>query len=148
MALVCVLAVQAQDSTSTINADGMKALYNSGEAFKLLDVQTMEEHMDYGFPPKSMCVPLKLQDSVTKEWSDNSEFLEQIKRRIKPDETIVLLCSSGKRAASAARILAEAGYSKLMVFENGIHGKETETGEFLPGWIDTDLPFVNGMLNE
>lgn len=142
----CISTAQQTTEVSVIDAAGMEELYAANEQFSLLDVQSMEEHVDYGFPPKSMCIPLRLQDPVTREWRDNPEFLAQVEKRLTREEKIVVLCTTGERARRAAELMAEAGFQQVYVFRHGIHGEEVD-GEFKPGWIDSELPFVRGVLN-
>jgi len=147
IALCSFVSAQEESTVPIITAADMQALYEAEETFVLLDLQTSLERQEYGYPPESICIPFKFQDPVTKEWSENESFLSRVKDRFKPTDRIILLCGQGIRSAEAAQILAKEGYENISIFENGVHGRETDDGELLPGWVEFDLPFVQGFMN-
>lgn len=71
----------------------------------------------------------------TYAFADNPKFLRDIKAKLKAkglgkDDTIVLMCTLGKRAAKATGTLAKAGYKKVYVVVDGYKG-----------WQAADLPW-------
>ena len=85
------------------------------EGVKILDVRTPEEFVFTGHPPMAWNIPFAF---LAYEWSDekkafpwglNKGFVEAVKERFEPDDTILVSCRSGGRAAMAINQLAAAG---------------------------------------
>jgi rhodanese-related sulfurtransferase len=93
--------------TPHITCAEYKARFKEGkEAHLLLDVRTADEYRS-GFIPGS--VNVSLQD------------LMQNLAKIPKDRPVVIYCRSGNRSATAAQMLAQAGYSDLHDLGGIIH---------------------------
>lgn len=68
----------------------------------LIDVRSRLEFF-FGHVPGAICIPLR---------KINAETLQS--RGIPRDAGIVVYCASGSRSAMAARVLKEAGFTKVM----------------------------------
>lgn len=55
---------------------------------------------------------------------------------------VILICRSGERARTAARLLREAGYMDVSVVEGGFEGPLGRDGVRRGGWKDSGLPWV------
>jgi rhodanese-related sulfurtransferase len=103
LALAAVAAACAREDAaagSPIDPAELAARLASGTAPVILDVRTAEEFAD-GHIPGALNVPVA-------EFSDRLAALE-----LAPAAEIVVHCQSGRRAATAEAILAEAGYTNV-----------------------------------
>lgn len=82
----------------TVSTEEFKSLLSDPDSVLLLDVRTADEfaqaHID-----GAVCVC----------WGD-SDFLRQVQEVVPPGIPVAVYCRSGRRSASAASVLAEAGY--------------------------------------
>ena len=87
------------------------------EGVKILDVRTPEEFVFTGHPPMAWNIPFAF---LAYEWNDekkafpwglNKGFLEAVQEPLRPDDTILVSCRSGGRAAMAINLLAAAGFT-------------------------------------
>jgi rhodanese-related sulfurtransferase len=95
---------------------------------KILDCRTPEEYVFVGHPPMADNIPFQLW---TGKWDgnkkayllkDNPDFLAKIREKFKPENTILVICSSGGRSAKAVDKLAEAGFKNVYNIINGCDG--------------------------
>ncbi len=127
-------AVMPRDAYAVI-----KAVPNA----RLIDVRTRPEWDYVGHVPESSL----LEWNVYPDGRRNPEFLAQL--RIKaPDleAPVFFLCRSGQRSDGAARMAAEAGYSKAFNVLEGFEGDRDVHGQRgrLGGWRKAGLPWVQG----
>ena len=98
----------------------------------LLDVRTEDEWNTVGKPDtkdlgiKSFFVTI----------STDSNFLEDIKRKINKNEQVLVMCAAGGRSIVAANLLANEGYNTINVTD-GFSGNGQD-----PGWKKLGLPSV------
>ena len=59
-------------------------------------------------------------------WSMNPEFLDMVKARFAPEDTILVTCRSGGRGAMAVNMMAAAGYTKAYNILDGMEGDEVK----------------------
>lgn len=79
----------------------------------------------------------------------NVQFVEYMKRHYKTGDTLVLLCRSGHRSATAANALAEVGFTNVYSVVDGFEG-DTITDKGSPhfghrlkdGWRNAALPWT------
>ncbi len=125
------------------------------ENVKIIDVRTPEEYAFIGHPAMAWNVPLVF---LTYEWDDkskrqkmklNEDFLEQVKKIIKPTDTILVSCRSGQRSAPAANIIAKAGFKKVYSVVDGFEGDKVKDPESVfvgqrmkNGWKNSGLPWT------
>lgn len=79
-----------------------------GEGVQLLDVRT-EQEWNAGHLEKAVRVP------VTEEG-----FVEKAKAALDPTKPVLVYCRSGNRSEKAAKLLREAGFSKVHELQGGI----------------------------
>ena len=69
------------------------------------------------------------------------------KKGLSKDDTVILMCRSGKRSASAVNTLAENGYTKVYSVVDGYEGDKVKEGEnkgkrMKNGWKNAGLPWT------
>jgi rhodanese-related sulfurtransferase len=134
------------------------------EGVTILDVRSFEEYVFAGHPEMAKNVPLaflkyerppadappvqlgKLPPGFSVE--PNAEFLPEVKSFCDPDETILVLCGSGGRAAKACDMLAKAGFTSVYNIVNGFTGElvldptDPDFGKSKDnGWMAVGLPW-------
>jgi rhodanese-related sulfurtransferase len=83
---------------------------------------------------------------------DNKDFVAGIDKALADkglgkDDTVILMCRSGKRSAKAADMLAAAGYGKVYSVVDGYEGDKAKEGEHkgqrvVNGWRNSGLPWT------
>ena len=102
---------------------------------KVLDVRTFEEYVLIGHAAMAANIPLAFPtykwDAEKGNYSvvGNSDFLGQVNKRFKPDDTILVMCRSGGRSAMAVNALAKAGFTKVHNIIDGFEGDKVEDPE-------------------
>ena len=142
----------AQEAAGFLGNNASKALF--------LDVRTPAELMFVGTPTMADAnVPYMVQPDFP-AWDDakgtlklenNSDFVSEVRRRLSekglgPDSTIVLICRSGDRSASAANLLADAGLKNVYSVVDGVEGDLAKDGpkagqRAVNGWKNAGLPW-------
>jgi len=104
-------------------------------------------------------VPLVFMDSTAWEdkkhrykRKDNKNFVADVdarlgKKGLTKDDTVILMCRSGKRSAKAADMLAAAGYTRVYSVVDGYEGDKAKEGEnkgkrTVNGWKNSNLPWT------
>ena len=69
------------------------------------------------------------------------------KKGLSKNDTIILMCRSGKRSATAANTLADNGYTKVYTVVDGYEGDKLKEGEskgkrMKNGWKNSGLPWT------
>ena len=69
------------------------------------------------------------------------------KKGLSKNDTVILICRSGKRSASAANILADNGYTKVHTVVDGYEGDKLKKGpnkgkRMKNGWKNSGLPWT------
>lgn len=106
----------------------------------LVDVRTSAEVKFVGCPENSLHQPWM----EFPEMKPLSGFVEAVREKAgQQDRPILLICRSGQRSMSAAKALAEAGFSKLINVEEGFEGDLDENGRrnLKNGWRFHGLPW-------
>lgn len=113
-------------------------LVTSGRA-TLIDVRTIEERSFVGRVPGSKHVAWATGTAMTR----NPHFVRQVSAIAGSDTTLVLLCRSGKRSASAAEALTKAGFARVFNIAEGFEGDLDKNGQRgrVDGWRFRDLPW-------
>ena len=128
---------------------------------KILDVRTPEEYLFVGHPEMAWHVPLLLQ---THQWDaarkrlimrPNPDFVSEVKRIVKPTDTLMVICRSGGRSASAANLLAKAGLKNVYTVTDGMEGDKVEDPQnvfngkrMVHGWKNSGLPWTYDLAPE
>ena len=115
------------------------ALVEAGLA-KLVDVRSAEERKFVGHVPDSLHVAWATGTALTR----NPRFARELEAKVKKDETVLLLCRSGKRSALAAEVAAKAGFTNVFNVLEGFEG-ELDANQHRgggDGWRFHGLPWV------
>ncbi len=106
----------------------------------LLDVRTENEWKTLGKPnaedlnSKTFFVTVSFDLS---NWQvPDPNFVENVKKNISKDKTILVMCAAGGRSLIAANLLKAEGYSALNV-SDGFSGNGQD-----PGWKNSGLPSI------
>ena len=172
-ALAVSPGIQATDDWSTLHAKKQTKLglyMTAQQAYDhtmanmdetlFLDIRTPSELNYLGAPTvMDAHVPTVIMDISA--WNDkkhrynraeNRNFIADVgaqlkKKGLSKNDTVILMCRSGKRSASAANMLAEAGYTKVYSVVDGYEGDKAKDGEHkgqrtVNGWKNTGLPWT------
>ena len=125
------------------------------EGVKILDVRTPEEWVFTGHPPMAANIPLAFLSYVWDDekkgfsWSLNPDFVDLVKERYSPDDTILVSCRSGGRGAMAVNAMAGAGFTKAYNILDGMEGSTVEDADSVfdgmrvkNGWKVSGLPWT------
>ncbi len=80
---------------------------------------------------------------------DNPDLMGKVAARLKPSDTIYVMCRSGGQSANTGDMLAEAGYTKVFKVVDGIEGdKIKDEGSYFNGkrmrngWKNSGTPWT------
>ncbi|MGA7689091.1 MAG: rhodanese-like domain-containing protein [Jiangellales bacterium] len=125
----------------------------------ILDVRTFEEYLFVGHFEFAKNVPLVFPRFDPKGPSmpgrppgcsgvENPDFLPAVQKVFGPTDTILVMCSTGGRAAMAVNSLAQAGYAQVYNIVHGFEGDRIEdpgsvfAGKHMRnGWKNAGLPW-------
>lgn len=147
---------------TAVDAHEMKK--SMGEKALFVDLRTHGELYALGM---ATGVDANVQyELLTEKWSEKGNF----KRRFNPDflaamdglvakkgmgkdDTIILICRSGKRSAKAASLMAKAGYTNIYHVVDGYEGDKAKEGphkgqRIVNGWKNAGLPWSYTMREE
>ena len=111
-------------------AEAYNMWLKSPEAVGVLDVRSPAEYFFVGHAPMAVNIP-----SVFFEWDeslgsmkevDNIQFESQVSRRFQKNQTILIMCRSGSRAATAVNRLAEKGFKNVYNITDGFEGDKVK----------------------
>ena len=109
-----------------------------------LDVRTTREYVN-GHPLNAWNIPVLMRDSSSGKMTPNDRFLPVAEANIPRDSVLVVGCRSGRRSALAARMLVEAGYTRVHNMLGGFHGKKDSSGNVaIEGWALRGFPTESG----
>ena len=115
-----------------IKSSEIKKFIDSNPNTVLLDVRTEEEWNTVGKPDtKNLGI-----ESYFITISQESNFLENVKKNIDIKKQVLVICAAGGRSIIAANLLAKEGYNTLNVAD-GFSGNGQD-----PGWKSLGLPSV------
>ena len=103
---------------------------------KYLDVRSIPE-FQAGHPEGAFNIPLMHTDPRTRQMRPNGDFLAVVRANFPPDTPMVIGCQMGGRSATAAEILATAGYRDVTNVLGG-YGGAPQFGH--TGWVQAGLP--------
>ena len=115
------------------------ALVQAGAAV-LVDVRTAEARKFVGQVPGSAHVAWATGTALTR----NPRFVRELEAKVKKDETVLLLCRSGKRSALAAEAATKGGFTRVFNVAEGFEGELNDAqqrGRF-DGWRFRGLPWA------
>ena len=106
----------------------------------LLDVRTDNEWKSLGKPKAEDLNSKTYFVTVSPDLSNwqvpDPKFVENVKKNINKDKTILVMCAAGGRSLLAAKLLEAEGYSTLNV-SDGFSGNGQD-----PGWKNLGLPSI------
>ena len=106
----------------------------------LLDVRTENEWNSLGKPNAEDLNSKTFFVTVSPDLSNwqipDPNFVENVKKNINKDKTILVMCAAGGRSMIAANLLEAEGYSALNV-SDGYSGNGQD-----PGWKNLGLPSI------
>lgn len=105
----------------------------------LIDVRTFEELVYVGTVPNSIHIPWAIGTHMTR----NPRFIKELERKFQKQQTLLLICRSGKRSAQAAEAATKAGFTQVFNVSEGFEGdlsEENQRGK-LGGWRFHQLPW-------
>ena len=124
----------------------------------IVDVRTPEEYDFLGHPNMAPNVPVQLWagkfDAQKKAFPlvDNPKFVEAMKQRYKPADTLILMCRSGHRSVVATHKLVEAGFTNVYNMVDGFEGDKIadkaspDFGKRLKdGWRNSKNPWTQDL---
>ncbi|MCE6957567.1 rhodanese-like domain-containing protein [Cereibacter sphaeroides] len=128
----------AEGSAGDLSPRAAWDLVTSGSA-TLIDVRTTEERSFVGRVPGSEHVAWATGTAMMR----NPNFVRQVSAIAAKDTTLVLLCRSGKRSASAAEALTKAGFARVFNIAEGFEGDLDDNGQRgrIDGWRFRGLPW-------
>ena len=115
-----------------IKSSEIKKFIESNPDTVLLDVRTEDEWNTVGRPDtKDLGI-----ESYFITISQDSSFLENVKKNIDKKKQVLVMCAAGGRSIVAANLLANEGYNTLNV-SDGFSGNGQD-----PGWKNIELPSI------
>jgi rhodanese-related sulfurtransferase len=136
-------------------------MWQADPDLKILDCRTPEEYVFVGHPPMAVNIPFAFQsfewDAERQgfRWDLNPEFVAAVTRWARPDETILVSCRSGGRAAMAIDMMAKAGFTKAFNILDGMEGAKVKDPESVfdgmrmkNGWKNSGLPWTHELDRE
>ena len=122
---------------------------------KIIDVRTPEEFMWVGHAPIAWKIPFV---AVTYQWDADKkqfpvhplpDFLARVRQVATPDDTLMVMCRSGGRAAMAINLLAQAGFGKVYNIIDGMEGDAVQDPDSIfngrrlkNGWKNSGCPWT------
>ena len=125
------------------------------ERIKVLDVRTSIEYAVNGHAEMAANIPVAFQSykyDINKgdyPVAVNTEFVANVAKRFKLDDTILAMCRSGTRSAIAVNFLAKAGFTNVYNIIDGFDGDKVEDPESIwygvrrrNGWKNSVVPWT------
>lgn len=106
----------------------------------LIDVRTAAEWQFVGTPRTPAGDPLLIEWNTWPDGARNPSFVDEVRERVQPEQTVLLLCRSGARSRAAAAALGESGFTGCHNVSAGFEGGMDDQGHRGGGWKDA-LPW-------
>ena len=116
---------------------------------KILDVRTPGEYIFVGHAPMAINIPVRFLEPQVDAGSKrpvmplNTNFVEDVRKKFKFSDTLLVMCRSGGRSAAAVNMLAKAGYEHVYNIVDGFEGDALN----VPGSYNNGRRLVNGWKN-
>jgi rhodanese-related sulfurtransferase len=135
-AAVCAQEIKNINSQAAFDLTQQPATY-------LVDVRSVAEYVLVGHPTMAVNIPLSFWDEQRSNLITNEKFLQDLKNRFKPEDTLIFMCRSGGRSLRAAQSALNAGYTKVYNLAEGFEGASDEKGyRTKGGWRNSGLPYT------
>jgi rhodanese-related sulfurtransferase len=113
------------------------------QGWTYLDVRSVAEY-EGGHAPGAYNIPL-LDFVPGQGLKPNTNFLVEVIAAFDPDRPLVVACKAGGRSATAASMLADAGFTQVVDMRGGFYGEVDPDGVVsCAGWAPRGLPVVTG----
>ena len=123
-----------------IKSSEIKSYIKENSNVVLLDVRTENEWTTLGKPNAEDLNSKTYFVTVSPDLSNwqvpDPNFVENVKKNINKDKTILVMCAAGGRSLIAVNLLEAEGYSALNV-SDGFNGNGQD-----PGWKNLGLPSI------
>ena len=122
---------------------------------KIIDVRTPEEFMWVGHAPMAWKIPVF---AVTYQWDTEKkqfparplpDFVARVQKIAQLDDTLMVMCRSGGRAAMAINLLAKAGFKNVYNIIDGMEGDAVKDPDSVfhgqrlrNGWKNSGCPWT------
>jgi rhodanese-related sulfurtransferase len=129
--------------------------HTAPDTIKILDCRTPEEYVFVGHAPMAINIPgefLAYQyDGEKKQpvMKDNPNFVEEVKKKLNPADTIFVMCRSGGRSAKCVNSMAGAGFKTVYNVIDGFEGDMVKDPEsyfngkrMKNGWKNSGAPWT------
>ena len=129
--------------------EAYEAWKKNPEEVKIIDVRTVGEYVFVGHAPMAVNIPLLILEPEKAYYAKkpqlplSAKFVEEVGKRYKKTDTLMVICRSGGRSAVAANILAKAGYKNAYTVIDGFEGDKLK----LEGSYNNGKRVVNGWKN-
>jgi rhodanese-related sulfurtransferase len=142
-----VRATPAPGYAGDVSVDEAWRLLAEDPSAVLVDVRTMAEWMYVGTPDLTSIAktPLLIEWQTFPDRSLNPQFLAELSRSVADkDATVLFLCRSGARSASAAMMATDKGYARSYNVAEGFEGDPDRARHrgTTGGWKAKGLPWV------
>jgi len=125
------------------------------EKVKVIDVRTPEEFLFVGHPEMAWNIPVAAQtykwDAAKKVFPMQplADFVSRVQKVATPDDTLLVMCRSGGRGATAVNLLAKAGFMNAYNVTDGMEGDTVKDPDsvyrgqrLMNGWKNSGLPWT------
>ena len=141
--LIVLLLAPAAGSQAIESVEPAKAfdLLKNPSTF-LVDVRSVAEYVLIGHPDGAYSVPFTFWNENKAAFEPNDKFVEDLKTRFKPEDTLIFICRSGGRSLRAAEAAGRAGFAKTFSVSQGFEGEPDAAGHrTIGGWRNSGLPW-------
>ena len=123
--------------------------HTNPDKVKILDVRTTGEYIFVGHAPMATNIPinfLKADVDLTKMkpiMPVNENFINEVRKKFKETDTIMVMCRSGVRSAMSVNKLNKAGFKSVYNIIDGFEGNKID----IPQSYNNGKRLVNGWKN-
>jgi len=146
------LYMTAKQAYDYMMDDKNKALFldirTPGELNYLGAASVMDFHVPMYYMDRSQWDDKKHRYVRAKNENFIADIADRLQRKgLAKDDTVILMCRSGKRSAKAVDMLADAGYTKVYTVVDGYEGDKAKEGadkgkRVVNGWKNSGLPWT------
>jgi rhodanese-related sulfurtransferase len=125
------------------------------EKVKIIDVRTPEEFLFVGHAEMAWNIPVVTQtfqwDAEKKQFPMRplADFVARARKVATPHDTLLVMCRSGGRGATAVNLLAQAGFTNVYNITDGMEGDAVKNPDsvfngqrLVNGWKNSGLPWT------
>ncbi len=127
------------------NVTVREAHQKQDEDYTYVDVRSIPEFED-GHPAGAVNVPLLHRNERSGQMMPNPEFVDVMRANFPCDAKLLIGCQVGGRSATAAQLLAQAGFTDVSNVLGGWRGANAGMPGMTPaeGWVQAGLPVESG----